>query len=322
MKITVLTPTFNRAHTLHRCYDSLSQQTLSDFEWVVIDDGSTDGTEALVKAWAKEASFPIHYQWKENGGKPSAVNAGLAVAQGQYVGVLDSDDALLPEALEVMLDAWDDIPAQQRDQYWTVIALCRNAKTRVVDGDQFPDGVPDATWEDLCFKWRIRGEKWGLMRTDLLRQTMPKESGKYRYAPPSLRWGRAARSRLYRCLNVVVRDYYIPEGARTGHLSGLANRIRNAEGFLLADMDVLNQDLRTCSRMSPLYFCKRAIQYGRFGFHAKNVWGLLRRLQPIEARALVLAYLPLGFLLYSRDLVWLRLAEKGPLLERLSEWLA
>ena len=319
MRITVLTPTFNRAHTLHRCFDSLSQQTFSDFEWVVIDDGSVDGTEALVKAWAAEAAFPIHYQWKENGGKPSAVNAGLEVARGQYIGILDSDDALLPDTLEVMLRAWDEIPAEQRDRYWTVIGLCRNAKTRTVDGDRFPEGTPDATWEDLCFKWKTGGEKWGLMRTDLLRQAIPKESLKYQYAPPSLRWGRVARSRLYRCLNVVVRDYYIPEGPRTGHLSGLENRIRNAEGFLLADIDVLNHDLPTCSRLSPLYFCKRAIQYARFGFHAKNVMGLWRQLRPFEARALVLVYLPVGFLLYSHDLVWLRMTQSGPLVEWLAE---
>ena len=60
---TVLTPTYNRAHTLERAYRSLCEQTYQDFEWVVIDDGSTDGTRELVLGWQQEARFPIHYAW-------------------------------------------------------------------------------------------------------------------------------------------------------------------------------------------------------------------------------------------------------------------
>ncbi len=77
MTFTVFTATYNRAHTLHRVYNALQQQTFRDFEWLVVDDGSTDNTEALVRRWQMESAFPIHYIMQPNGGKHSAHNRSL-----------------------------------------------------------------------------------------------------------------------------------------------------------------------------------------------------------------------------------------------------
>ena len=68
MKFSVCTATFNRAHTLGRVYASLLAQTERDFEWVIIDDGSTDGTDKLVEKWKSKAPFPIHYEYQEKPG--------------------------------------------------------------------------------------------------------------------------------------------------------------------------------------------------------------------------------------------------------------
>src|ERR1700733_14660423 len=74
---TIFTPTYNRAHTLHRCFESLSAQTLHDFEWIVVDDGSTEGTGQLVEGWIKAAKFPMRYLRQDHGGKHIAHNLGL-----------------------------------------------------------------------------------------------------------------------------------------------------------------------------------------------------------------------------------------------------
>ena len=83
-KITVFTPTYNRAYTLEALYHSLQRQTFHDFEWLIVDDGSTDGTEELVNKWqAEENPFPVRYVWQENGGKCCAINHGLELAAGE-----------------------------------------------------------------------------------------------------------------------------------------------------------------------------------------------------------------------------------------------
>lgn len=85
IKVTIFTPTYNRANTLSRLYESLQMQTNKEFEWLVINDGSTDGTDELFDQWQqKERTFPIHYYKVKNGGKNRAVNQGVQMAKGQY----------------------------------------------------------------------------------------------------------------------------------------------------------------------------------------------------------------------------------------------
>lgn len=105
-RITVFTPTYNRAYVLPSLYESLKQQTFNDFEWLIVDDGSVDNTEELVAKWAKEGmGFPIRYIKKENGGKHSAVNVGLDCADGEIFFTMDSDDTLTPDALR-KINGW------------------------------------------------------------------------------------------------------------------------------------------------------------------------------------------------------------------------
>ena len=100
MKITVLTPTYNRAYIIENLYRSLQRQSFRDFEWVIVDDGSSDNTEELVNGWKNENDFPIIYFKQPNGGKCSAINTGLDLAKGELFFTVDSDDYLTDDALE------------------------------------------------------------------------------------------------------------------------------------------------------------------------------------------------------------------------------
>lgn len=101
MKITVFTPTYNRGYIIENLYRSLQRQTCTDFEWLVIDDGSVDNTAELFAAWEQEENhFPIRYYRQENGGKCRAINKGLELAQGELFFTVDSDDYLTDDALE------------------------------------------------------------------------------------------------------------------------------------------------------------------------------------------------------------------------------
>lgn len=111
--ITVFTPTYNRAHTLPRLYESLRKQTCMDFEWLVIDDGSKDATEQLFDQWCcEENPFPIRYNKVENGGKDRAINKALQMARGEYFFIVDSDDLLCPTAIKTLYDCFASLPKE------------------------------------------------------------------------------------------------------------------------------------------------------------------------------------------------------------------
>ncbi|MDO4763192.1 MAG: glycosyltransferase family A protein [Flavobacteriaceae bacterium] len=101
MKFTIFTPTYNRAHTLPRLYESLKKQSNKDFEWLVVDDGSTDNTEELIQKYIGENPFPIQYHKQENQGKHIAINSSLELAKGEYWITIDSDDYITGDCIEV-----------------------------------------------------------------------------------------------------------------------------------------------------------------------------------------------------------------------------
>ena len=100
--ITILTPTYNRGYIIDKAYKSLLNQSDNDFEWLIIDDGSTDNTEKLVKNFIIEDKITVRYYKKKNGGKHTALNFGFDKANGNYILILDSDDFLTKDAIQTV----------------------------------------------------------------------------------------------------------------------------------------------------------------------------------------------------------------------------
>ena len=98
--ITVFTPCYNRAYALQRLFESLQAQGSSDFEWLIVDDGSTDRTDELCRGFARDANFPVRYMRQENSGKHVAINRGAVEARGEWFFIVDSDDFLPPDSIE------------------------------------------------------------------------------------------------------------------------------------------------------------------------------------------------------------------------------
>ena len=109
--ITILTPAYNRASLLPRLFDSLLRQTFKDFEWIVVDDGSTDNTHEVLASIKERCgdAFPMTCLYKENGGKHMAINMGVTRAQGELFFIVDSDDMLPPDALAIVAEEWRPI---------------------------------------------------------------------------------------------------------------------------------------------------------------------------------------------------------------------
>lgn len=123
MILTIHTATYNRAYILPKAYESLCAQTCKDFEWIITDDGSTDGTDALVRSWQeKENGFSIVYNPLSHVGLPRALNSGVEKASGEWFMRLDSDDALVPQAVEKVL-GW--IAEIEDDEHFVGVGFAR-----------------------------------------------------------------------------------------------------------------------------------------------------------------------------------------------------
>ncbi|MBP2623960.1 glycosyltransferase family A protein [Streptococcus oricebi] len=108
--ITIFTPTYNRAHTLERLYDSLCRQTSKEFEWLIVDDGSDDETAVLVQKWQQEGRLTIRYLYQANAGKSQAHNLGVENAGFELFSCVDSDDYLVDQAVQRILEVWRSLP--------------------------------------------------------------------------------------------------------------------------------------------------------------------------------------------------------------------
>lgn len=103
--ITILTPTYNRAYTLNRLYNSLCEQTNKRFSWLIIDDGSTDNTANLVEGMQRDHKLIIQYCYQPNSGKHVALNNGVKRSERDWIFIVDSDDALTIDAIEVVINS-------------------------------------------------------------------------------------------------------------------------------------------------------------------------------------------------------------------------
>ncbi len=105
MKLSVIIPAYNSEMTLRKCIDSVINQTLSEIEIIVINDGSKDGTEQILAEYSKRFPDRIRYLTVENGGQGRARNIGMELATGDYIGFVDSDDWIEPDMYERLLTA-------------------------------------------------------------------------------------------------------------------------------------------------------------------------------------------------------------------------
>ncbi len=169
--LTVFTPTYNRAHTLGRVYDSLCRQTSDDFEWLVVDDGSTDNTRSMVETWQKEAPFVIHYIYKENGGLYTGYNTAYLTIKTELNVCIDSDDFMPPTAVERIVALWNG--RDRSREYAGITGLDFYAGTDKPIAGFFPEGLKEAYFLDLYIKNIHRGDSKQVMRTDLMRSVAP-----------------------------------------------------------------------------------------------------------------------------------------------------
>lgn len=162
--LTIFTPAYNRAHTLGRTYKSLLRQTCRDFEWLIIDDGSTDNTQRLVQDWIAENKIPIRYIRQENQGMHGAHNTAYRNIDTELNTCIDSDDWMPDDAVEKIVGFWKQYGS---DKYAGMVGLDQTGSGEII-GARFPDGMKTTTLQGYYSRGG-RGDKKLVYRSDVIR---------------------------------------------------------------------------------------------------------------------------------------------------------
>lgn len=225
--ITVFTPAYNRAHTLPRTYHSLRRQTSKDFVWLIIDDGSTDGTAELVRSWLDaENGFTIQYIYKENGGMHTAHNTAYENIDTELNVCIDSDDELAEGAIEHILSVWSRV---DHEKYAGIIGLDADLNTGKVIGTPFPEEMKETTLYGF-YEAGGSGDKKLVYRTDIMQSLPPYpvfEGEKY----ISLGWKYQLCDQKYKLVTtntVLCNVEYQPDGSS---MNMLRQYLNNPKGF-------------------------------------------------------------------------------------------
>lgn len=165
--LTVFTPAYNRVHTIGRTYKSLCEQTCDDFEWLVVDDGSTDNTRELVEGWIKENIIPIRYIYQQNQGMHGAHNTAYENIHTELNICIDSDDYMPDEAVEKIVGFWKGLTEEQRHRYAGIVGLDVDDKHKRVIGCAFPKNLKETTLSAF-YNNGGTGDKKLVYRTDIV----------------------------------------------------------------------------------------------------------------------------------------------------------
>ena len=164
--LTVFTPAYNRAHTIHLCYNSLLRQSCKDFKWLIIDDGSTDNTKKLVESWIKnDNGFEIKYVYKENGGMHTAHNLAYQLIDTELNVCIDSDDYVADEAVKKIIDFWKK---NGSNKYAGIIGLDATFDNKII-GNEFLKDLKTTTLSGYYFNGG-KGDKKLVYRTEVIKK--------------------------------------------------------------------------------------------------------------------------------------------------------
>ncbi|BAN26932.1 glycosyltransferase family 2 protein [Caballeronia insecticola] len=164
--LTVVTPTFNRAHCLPRLFESLAKQTDRGFEWLIVDDGSSDATPEFCAAMMAQTDVKVRVIRKMNGGKHTALNAAMAHVETELVFIVDSDDCLTPNAVSRVRHVW----TQHKAANLSGISFLRGTTEHDTLGQRFPVDGEIASYIEMRFNRGVKGDKAEIYRSDLLRK--------------------------------------------------------------------------------------------------------------------------------------------------------
>lgn len=288
MMITVLTPTFNRGGGLQSLWDSLQKQTVKDFEWLVVDDGSSDGTKNLITQLQEKSDFPVRYIYKNNGGKHTALNVGIQTICSELIFIVDSDDCVTDDAVESILKIHKKYRSQNNICGYAFLRAFPDGK---INGKKFDVDERIGSYIDV----RVNGDDTGadkaeVFKTHCLKEFPFPEYPNEKFLGEDLVWVRMARK--YEMVHINKAIYvgnYLEDGLTNNRRK---HNIASPIGCMHRAEEFMESDLKTRYRI------KGGLQYIVYGrFAGVKVVDLIRK---SRHKVLATVCTPGGLFLHSR----------------------
>ncbi len=302
LRFSVFTATYNRATFLPKVYESLLKQTYQCFEWIIVDDGSTDDTEELIKSYIDDGRLQIRYVKKPNGGKHTAWRTVTKMFQTDYALSIDSDDYLTPDALEIFDRNWKELESSDDyDMFWEVKSRDKYEDGKLV-GKPLPKSIYDTYANILTYKFKITGDLHGCRKTSVLRNEAKVPDSfifedKCSNFQESIRWLRAGKKYKTRYIDEVTAVVSL---AAPDRLSASNRNEKDSYNSLVAGIFKLRESRNDMLKWDKLSYFKTIaiILYVSFRLN-KNPFKLpYEKLHGMDKFLLLLAYIPV-FCLYK-----------------------
>ncbi len=290
---TICTPLHDDEERIEALYASLAVQTIRDFEWIIVDDGSEDRGAARAEQLAEDAPFPIQIlRSKRRRGAHASVNRAVKKAVGTFFVLLRSEEEILPNCLERLLQNWEAIPASEQPYFSSVTGLSTRPDG-TVRGDKFPSETFDSTHFEVGGRYGISGRKWGFHRTEVLEEyPFPEKKGEL-YCPEGLVLNRIGQRYLTRYVNEAFAICSEDDAAADRAVPPIEQTIRGPEASALFFKEQLSLPIPLSRKI------RAAVSYVRLALHAGRVPDDIYAQAP--KKLFVFFVLPFGYLLYRRD---------------------
>lgn len=291
---SIFTPTYNRAYCLHRAYEGLLAQTYKDFEWIIIDDGSSDNTREIVEKWKGDAPFPITYLWQENQGKHIAYNTVAPLLRGELFTSVDSDDSVKSNWLERFKFHWDSFSETERKSIAGVMCLAENQNGEMI-GDIFPKDGIYVDFAKYMLTNKIAGDKGGFMQAKILKSYPFPSEVKNVYVPEGYFIHAMSQFWKMKLVNEILIVPYTDD--RADHFTHELKKSKNYKGNRYGHLAFLKFSTRLFWAV-PYTFLANAVYYSKLSFKLNySLKSQAKDIENIWGKLFWIIALPIGFIL-------------------------
>jgi glycosyltransferase involved in cell wall biosynthesis len=297
-KITVITPTRNRAHTLNRVFKSLKNQTYKNFEWLVCDDASNDKTLHLLKKYKKKSKFNIRiFHYKKRAGKPKIDNFCLKKAKGEFVVFADSDDGFKKNSFKDFINEWKKIPYNKKSKIFAIVSRCLNPNGKPLE-QKLNLKNKSISYIDLIYKHKRNIEKWLFINKKILTKYKFPEIDFY--VPEGLIWSKISLKYNLWVLDECYRIFYTDTQNSITHSKKI--------NYSIGQLKALEMFIKSKFTNNKSYF--NLINFYRFKF-INNLFFNHELKNKIKINLILKIFFSLiGFILFTKDYLFLNIQKE------------